>query len=156
MAVVVVAALASGCGGDDHAATGGFGAGADLSDEVLDDGAEGFGAGTEAGGDDDPERISSDPDGDLADFPIPSPAGALDASVAEIDGVRVAQIWYAVDRYDELADAYEGWFLDNGLIANPVDRVVGQISMGGQNDSGSYLATVVSTADQVFVQLTVE
>ena len=51
---------------------------------------------------------------------------------------------------------YKGWFLDNGLIANPVDRVVGQISMGGQNDSGSYLATVVSTADQVFVQLTVE
>ena len=67
-----------------------------------------------------------------------------------------AQIWYDVDRFDELADTYETWFLDNGLIANPVDRTVGQISLGGQNDTGSYLATVVTTNDQVFVQLTVE
>lgn len=153
MALIVAAVLVAGCGGDDDDA------GSDGSDGTATESntaADSAGEPTGADGQDLPEPISSDPDGDAADFPIPSPTGAIDAAVGDADGQAVAQLVYAADRYDEIVDHYEGWFLDNGLIATAPDRSLGIVSLGGQNESGGYLATIITDGDQLVVQLVAE
>ena len=159
MMLVVAAVLVAGCGGDDDADDGGSGASGDggAAQQADDDGSGGDDGGGASDDGDALQPVSSDPDGDVADFPIPSPPGARDAAVVEIDGTQAAQVWYDASRYDEIVDAYEAWFLDNGLIATPVERLVdGQIVIGGEDESGSYLAIIVSADDQLLVQLTVE
>lgn len=155
MALLVTALLIAGCGGDDDDAGGsGTAADSDPAAGAADDDTAGEPAG--ADGQDLPEPVSSDPDGDAADFPIPSPPGAIDAVVSDVDGQPVAQLVYAADRYDEIVDHYEGWFLDNGLIAAAPDRSAGIVSLGGQNESGGYIATIITDGDQLVVQLVVE
>lgn len=159
MAMVVTAALVAGCGGDDDA--GGFGAGADLGagqGEPADapDLSGGDGEASGADGASQPEPLTDDPDGAVADFPIPSLSGAVDGIATEIDGVRAAQVWYDASRYDEVVDHYEDWFVDNGLIETRPDRSLGQIVIGGENESGAYVAIIINDGDRVFVQLSAE
>lgn len=154
MALIVVAVLAAGCGGDDD---GGFGnaAGSGAADAVDGEDASSEDA-VGADGEELPDALTDDPDGAVADFPIPSPPGAVDGIATEVDGIQAAQVWFEADRFDEVVDAYEGWFLDNGLIDTPADRSVGQVVLGGENDSGGYTAIIITDGDRVFVQLSVE
>ena len=153
MAVVVAAVLVAGCGGDDDDSSGGFGASADPSTEQAESGGDGSADDglTGADGEELPEFQGGD--GDLADFPIPSPPGALEAIVTEVDGMQVATIVYAADRYDEVVDHYESWFLDNGLIAETVDRSFGLVALGGANESGAYFVSIVTDGDVLQLQL---
>ncbi len=162
MAVLVATLVFAACGGDDDD-TPESGVGA--SEAAGDSGS----AATDGGENDDDSGTSDDGltgadgealpelqggDGDLADFPIPSPPGALEGIVAEIDGMSVATAVYPADRYDEIVDHYENWFIDNGLIATAPDRSAGIIAIGGVNDSGEYFASIITDGDVLQIQLT--
>ena len=113
MTLIVVAALLAGCGGDDDDGGPDNGAADEETEAPADDRSSSDGAADDLTGADGqalPEFEGGDED--LAGFPIPSPAGALEATVTEIDGTQAAQIVYTADRYDDVVDAYEGWFLD--------------------------------------------
>ena len=156
MTLIVVAALLAGCGGDDDDGSSDNGAADEETEAPADDRSSSDGAAdddlTGADGQALPEFEGGDED--LAGFPIPSPAGALEATVTEIDGTQAAQIVYTADRYDDVVDTYEGWFLDNGLIATAADRSLGTVVLGGADDSGEYGAVIITDGDVLLVQLT--
>ena len=155
MTLIVVAALLAGCGGDDDDGGPDNGAADEETEAPADDRSSSDGAADDLTGADGqalPEFEGGDED--LAGFPIPSPAGALEATVTEIDGTQAAQIVYTADRYDDVVDAYEGWFLDNGLIATAADRSLGTVVLGGADDSGEYGAVIITDGDVLLVQLT--
>ena len=155
VAVAVMALLATGCGGDDD--NGGFG-GVTADPGAAEDAGDG---GFSAGGDGDDgsiDRVSSDPDGALAEFRIPSPSGALDGIADEIEGIEVASAWYAGDRFDELVDFYEAWFLDQGLIEGPIERLgIDQQGIQGTDGESDYLVILVGDAElgEILVNLSV-
>ena len=155
MTLIVVAALLAGCGGDDDDGGPDNGAADEETEAPADDRSSSDGAADDLTGADGqalPEFEGGDED--LAGFPIPSPAGALEATVTEIDGTQAAQIVYTADRYDDVVDTYEGWFLDNGLIATAADRSLGTVVLGGADDSGEYGAVIITDGDVLLVQLT--
>ena len=94
----------------------------------------------------------------LAGFAIPAPAGAVDAVLAELDGVQSATAFYPADRFEEIAASYEAWFLEQGLIDEPVPRFVeGQLGISGSDGTTTYSVIMVSGDDgEMLVTMTVQ